>query len=539
MTKTRCAIYTRKSSEEGLEQDFNSLDSQREACEAYIASQRHEGWVLVKERYDDGGISGGHLERPGLQRLMDDVESGRVNRIVVYKIDRLTRSLMDFAKLVERLDGAGASFVSVTQAFNTATSMGRLTLNVLLSFAQFEREVTAERIRDKIAASKKKGLWMGGNVPLGYETENRTLRIVPEEAEVVQTLFDLYEQLGTVTAVTRRAAQLGLRSKRRAGRNGTQLGGSIMGRGQIHHLLSNPVYAGRIRHKDQVHEGQHDAIIDPERFEAIQVRLMDKSAKPRSKPAAAHPSPLASKLFDETGVRLTPSHASKGGKRYRYYISQRLVAGTVNDGRTGRRLPADRLERDLGRAVREHLITRVERGDIATTDAGSIPRLRRRADALGDEVLDCIDTVRLGHGTLNVDLNKVRVADVLSMAPDSIASEVLSLRRPFSQRRRGVETRLIVGAPEPARDDILIANIARAEPWRTALCNGDDLKAIADREGITVKYLGEMLPFAFLSPKLVRAILEGRQPSALTTNWLRRHGLPSSWAEQERILAQL
>lgn len=210
MTRTRCAIYTRKSSEEGLEQDFNSLDAQYEACASYIASQRHEGWVLVKDRYDDGGISGGHLDRPALQRLMDDVEAGRVDRIVVYKIDRLTRSLTDFSKLVESLDGAGASFVSVTQAFNTATSMGRLTLNVLLSFAQFEREVTAERIRDKIAASKRKGLWMGGNVPLGYASVDRTLRIVREEAETVRTLYDLYEQLGTVSAVTKEAASLGL-----------------------------------------------------------------------------------------------------------------------------------------------------------------------------------------------------------------------------------------------------------------------------------------------------------------------------------------
>ena len=257
MKKTRCAIYSRKSSEEGLDQDFNSLDAQREVCEACIASQRHEGWVLIKDRYDDGGISGGHLDRPALQILMDDVEAGRVNRVVVYKIDRLTRSLTDFAKLVDRLDGAGASFVSVTQAFNTATSMGRLTLNVLLSFAQFEREVTAERIRDKIAASKKKGLWMGGNVPLGYEAENRILRVVPEEAETVQKLFDLYEQLRTVTVVTREAAKLRLTSKVRTGRDGSPRGGSVMGRGQIHHVLSNPVYAGRIRHKHQSFVGQH------------------------------------------------------------------------------------------------------------------------------------------------------------------------------------------------------------------------------------------------------------------------------------------
>ena len=225
MRRTRCAIYTRKSSEEGLDQNFNSLDAQYEACAAYIASQRHEGWVLVKDRYDDGGISGGHLDRPALQQMMADIASGRIDRIVVYKIDRLTRSLTDFAKLVETLDGAGASFVSVTQSFNTATSMGRLTLNVLLSFAQFEREVTAERIRDKIAASKKKGLWMGGNVPLGYVAADRTLRVDPAEAETVRTLFDLYEQLGTVTEVTNAASSLGLRSKRRTGRGGAPRGG--------------------------------------------------------------------------------------------------------------------------------------------------------------------------------------------------------------------------------------------------------------------------------------------------------------------------
>ena len=312
-----------------------------------------------------------------------------------------------------------------------------------------------------------------------------------------------------------------------------------MGRGQIHHLLSNPVYAGRIRHKDQVHEGRHDPIIDPTRFDTIQAQLMDKSAKPRSKPAATHPSPLAGKLFDETGDRLTPSHASKAGKRYRYYISRRLVAGAGGDAGAGWRLPADRLERDLGRAVREHLITGVERGDIDVTDAGSIARLRSHAEALGDGVLNCLDTVRLGNGMLCVDLNAGKIADLLSIAPNCIASEVLSFCRPFSQRRRGVENRLIIGANQPAKDDILIANIARAERWRIALCNGDDLATIAARDGITVKYLGEMLPFGFFGPKLVRAILEGRQPSALTTNWLRRHDLPMSWAEQERILAQI
>lgn len=538
MTRTRCAIYTRKSSEEGLEQDFNSLDAQYEACAACITSQKHEGWVLVKERYDDGGISGGHLDRPALQRLMDDVAAGRVDRIVVYKIDRLTRSLTDFAKLVDRLDGAGASFVSVTQAFNTATSMGRLTLNVLLSFAQFEREVTAERIRDKIAASKKKGLWMGGNVPLGYEAENRTLRIVPDEAETVRGLFGLYERLGTITAVTREARKLGLRSKVRTSRNGSLSGGLVMGRGQIHHVLSNPVYAGRIRHKDLIHEGQHEAIIDPERWEAIQARLMKRSARPRSKPAAAHPSPLAGKLFDETGDRLTPSHASKGGKRYRYYVSRRLVTGSANDA-YGWRLPSDRLERDLACAVQNQLNMCIRRGQIGADDVRSIERLWAAVDALGSQGLNLIDEAKLEDGTIGIKLDAGKMADALQVAKGCISSEALTLQLPFSHRRRGVESRLIIGAPQDARDDILIANVARANEWREALCKGDDLVTIAARNGITTKYLGEMLPFAFLSPKLVRAILEGCQPPALTTNWLRRHGLPASWAEQDRILAHL
>ena len=538
MARTRCAIYTRKSSEEGLDQDFNSLDAQREACAAYIASQRHEGWVLVNTRYDDGGISGGHLDRPSLQRLMLDIESGQIDRIVVYKIDRLTRSLADFARLVERLDGAGASFVSVTQSFNTATSMGRLTLNVLLSFAQFEREVTAERIRDKIAASKAKGLWMGGNVPLGYEAEGRTLRLVPDEARTVRTLFDLYARLGTVTAVTKKAAKLGLRSKRRVRRDGTQFGGSVMGRGQIHHVLSNPVYAGRIRHKDQVHAGQHDAIVDPDWFDAVQARLMDRSAKPRGKPAAAHPSRLAGKIFDETGDRLTPTHASKGGKRYRYYVSRRLVTGTADDG-TGWRLSADRLERDLAQAVKEHLLVCIQRGDIAGDDTQSIRRVREVVDAVGDQALDFILEAKLEDGGVYIDLDPDKLTVALQVSRDSIGPSALSLQLPVRQRRRGVETRLIIGATQPARDDILIANIARAEQWRAALSSGDDLATIAARDGITVKYLGQMLPFAFLSPKLIRAILEGRQPPALTTNWIRRRGLPVSWADQDRILAQL
>jgi site-specific DNA recombinase len=262
----RCAIYTRKSSEEGLDQEFNSLDAQHEACAAYIASQRHEGWKMLSARYDDGGISGGTLERPALQRLLADIDAGRVDMVVVYKIDRLTRSLADFARLVDRLEAAKCSFVSVTQAFNTSSSMGRLTLNVLLSFAQFEREVTAERIRDKIAASKKKGLWMGGLAPLGYDPHpdrtRRELVVNEAEAQVVRQLFELYLEHGCLNATAAAANDAELRSKSRVFASGRVQGGAEMSRGQIHRILTNPVYRGQIRHKDKTWPGMHPAIVD-------------------------------------------------------------------------------------------------------------------------------------------------------------------------------------------------------------------------------------------------------------------------------------
>ena len=302
MKKIRCAIYTRKSAEEGLEQEFNSLDAQREACAAYVASQKAEGWVLLPTVYEDAGLSGGTLERPGLQRLLDDIDAGLVDQIVVYKVDRLTRSLSDFAKLVERLEAAGAVFVSVTQSFNTATSMGRLTLHMLLSFAQFEREVTAERIRDKVAASKRKGLWMGGRVPLGYEKDGRTLCINEAEAETVRTLYALYRKHETLRQVKAEADRLRLRTKQRFTADGTRTGGLPFRRGHLHCLLTNPLYAGRIRHQRRVYEGQHPSIIAPELWDAVQTQLQAGAAKPRrrtTKGRAAR-SPLALKASSST-----------------------------------------------------------------------------------------------------------------------------------------------------------------------------------------------------------------------------------------------
>ena len=358
MKKIRCAIYTRKSAEEGLEQEFNSLDAQREACAAYVASQKAESWVLLPTVYEDAGLSGGTLERPGLQRLLADIDAGLVDQIVVYKVDRLTRSLSDFAKLVERLEAAGAVFVSVTQSFNTATSMGRMTLHMLLSFAQFEREVTAERIRDKIAASKRKGLWMGGRVPLGYEKDERTLRINEAEAETVQTLYALYRKHETLRQVKAEADRLRLRTKQRFTADGTRTGGLPFRRGHLHCLLTNPLYAGRIRHQRRVYEGQHPSIIAPELWDAVQTQLQAGAAKPRRRTpkGRAARSPLAGKLFDETGDRLTPSHTKKkNGQRLRYYVSRRLIQHSGQKDLSGWRLPAPMLEQTVVHLIRQHV----------------------------------------------------------------------------------------------------------------------------------------------------------------------------------------
>src|SRR5215213_5962393 len=316
----RCAIYARVSTEHGLEQEFNSLDSQREASEAYIKSQAHEGWRCLPARYDDGGFSGGSMERPALQRLLGEILSRRIDVIVVYKVDRLTRSLTDFAKLVELFDEHGVSFVSVTQAFNTTTSMGRLTLNVLLSFAQFEREVTGERIRDKIAASKKKGMWMGGYVPLGYGKEDRSLVIVESEAEVIRTLFRLYLQLGTVAALKAEADRLGLISKLYESFPEHMRGGRPFSRGHLYKILSNPLYVGEIDHKGTRYPGLHEGIVERETWDAVQARLKSNGHERQVRSRAQHANLLTGLLVDERGTKLTSTHAVKDGKRYRYYV---------------------------------------------------------------------------------------------------------------------------------------------------------------------------------------------------------------------------
>jgi len=590
MKKIRCAIYTRKSSEEGLNQEFNSLHAQREACASYIASQKHEGWIPLPQHYDDGGISGGTLERAGLKRLLQDADEGLVDQIVVYKIDRLTRSLADFAKLVDRLDAAEASFVSVTQSFNTATSMGRLTLSVLLSFAQFEREVTAERIRDKIAASKKKGLWMGGTIPLGYEPDGRSLKIVPEEAETVRALYDLYLQHGSIKAVLEYADRLGLRSKvrvkkptkiraghdQRSGTNGdvgTDLdqpdaianpdaitvdrhhrngGGVPFERAGLHYLLSNPVYAGRIRHRALIHEGQHPAIIDPETWGKVQLHLKDGAARPRGKvDGSSNSTLLAGKLVDETGDRLPPSHANKKGRRYRYYVSNRMISGAGKDGSQetgGWRLPAKALEDQIASAVLAHLCNRLPVDLLASPSTDAIARIGNVLDFLKAQalmkglkgILTCMERATIKPGGVSIILDPERIADCMEISKGDLNPKVLSFITPFQFRKRGVETRLVIGTASPKIvDATLIRSIAKAHQYYNAIRQGQSFEDIAASENLSKRRILQVIDLAFLAPDLVRKIAQGNQPVGLTAKWLGLNPMPSDWQAQRRIAATL
>jgi DNA invertase Pin-like site-specific DNA recombinase len=331
--KLRCAVYTRKSTEEGLEMEFNSLDAQREACEAYIASQKPEGWVLYPESYDDGGFSGGTLDRPALKRLLADIEDGRIDVVVVYKIDRLSRSLMDFAKLVEVFDRGGVTFVSVTQSFNTTTSMGRLTLNILLSFAQFEREVIGERIRDKIAASRKRGMWMGGFVPLGYEVRDRKLVINEAEAATVRMIFERFVKVGSATALARTLAAEGVRTRR----------GRLVDKGFLYKLINNRVYIGDAVHKGTAYPGEHEAIITRALWDKVHGILRESPRVRAGRTRAATPALLKGLIFGPTGCAMTPTHTRRGDKLYRYYVSQSVLKRGADACPVGR-VPAAEIE---------------------------------------------------------------------------------------------------------------------------------------------------------------------------------------------------
>lgn len=539
MTKVRrCAVYTRKSSEEGLAQDFNSLDAQREACQAYIASQKHEGWKPIRTHYDDGGWSAGTMNRPALTQLLADIGTGKVDTVVVYKVDRLTRSLADFAKIVEIFDANGVAFVSVTQQFNTTTSMGRLTLNMLLSFAQFEREVTGERIRDKIAASKQKGMWMGGRVPLGYEADSRTLKIDNQEAKTVRKIFDLYLEFGNVRLVKNHADDLGLVTKIRKNSNGEVLGGRPLSRGYIYKLLANPLYIGQIAHKGTSHPGQHPPIISMETWSAVQEKLKEHTQGGRRSNRKTEPSVLAGKVFDETGQPLTPTHAVKSGRRYRYYVSRQLVSGALDSDATkfkGWRIPAGELERIVADAV-SGLLADPSALAVALRDADvpsqHIPEVIEAGARFEPEALSLVRTINLG-----ADAMKLSIGMASSHNDDEIRIE---FTKPLSIKRRGVEMRLVLtGARNAERagnsDPALIKALARAHRWLDDLNAGraESLTAIAEREGLTQRYIAQILPLAFLAPEIIETIVAGDHPAELTLQRLIKHSdLPLDWSEQ-------
>ncbi len=548
----RCAVYTRKSSEEGLEQDFNSLHAQREACEAYIRSQRHEGWRLVETAYDDGGISGATMERQGLQRLLEDIRADQIDTVVVYKVDRLTRSLADFAKMVELFDAHGVSFVAVTQQFNTTTSMGRLTLNVLLSFAQFEREVTGERIRDKIAASKKKGMWMGGFVPLGYDLKDRKLLINRGEAETVRRIFRRYVDLGSVRRLKAELDRDGILSKVRTGKIAERCGGRPFSRGALYQLLSNPLYIGQVRHKGVCNPGQHEAIIDSDLWARVQAQLKEGGSAPRPRRAKVEASPLAGKLFDESGVRLTPSHAAKNGRRYRYYVSGSLVRGARQEPATRWRLPTPEIERAVADACAEILSDRSALASHlreAGVETNRIAAMLHAAADLSKRVLPEHDRATLIPGLVRraeLTAAGLRITvDFAAIVGETGVCGIPALTRlvPLQLKRRGVETRLVLtdGSNTAAKPDLpLLSSVARARAWAEEFTSGSprSLTQIATSDGVTDKYVGNLLSLAFLAPAVVEAISAGRQPVELTAKMLiaRARALPLEWAAQVRQL---
>jgi DNA invertase Pin-like site-specific DNA recombinase len=545
----RCAIYTRKSSEEGLEQDFNSLHAQREACEAFIKSQASEGWKPIKAGYDDGGLSGGNMERPALQRLLADIAEGLIDVVVVYKVDRLTRSLADFAKMVELFDAHGVSFVAVTQQFNTTTSMGRLTLNVLLSFAQFEREVTGERIRDKIAASKRKGMWMGGVPPLGYDVRERRLVINPDEAATVRYIYERYLELGCVRRLSKELDQRGIVSKVRVSQEGVKSGGCRFSRGALYELLANPIYIGDIRHKQERHPGQHEAIVPRELWERVQQRLAQNAARGRESSNRSLASPLAGKLFDANGQPLYVQGAIKGRRRYRYYVSKCLVSESQGDNRKGWRLAAPEIERAVAIAARGILNdhpsllealekSRIDSPDVTSTLA-STADLHRRLENQTDAVTcmaELIDRIQLCDDGISVTIK----LQIHCSRRGVRTSSVLTLSRfvPLRMKRRGVETRIIIAAGNdlPRKvDRALLKALARSRMWFEELASGrvPSLADIARRENIAVRYVERLSRLAFVAPTIAEAVCQRQQPAELNVETLlKRVDLPLEWPAQ-------
>jgi site-specific DNA recombinase len=565
--RLRCAIYTRKSSEEGLEQAFNSLDAQREACVAFILSQKHEGWTVLPTLYDDGGFSGGTMDRPALKLLLSDIAEGRVEVVVVYKIDRLTRSLFDFAKIVEAFETKGVSFVSITQQFNTSTSMGRLTLNVLLSFAQFERELAGERIRDKIAASKKKGMWMGGLPPLGYDVKDRKLVVNEKEAHAVQHIFRRYLSLKSVHALKAELEEAGIRSKRRILTDGTACGGQRLSRGALYLMLQNRIYRGEITHKGDAYPGEHSAIVDQGLWDQVQATLAENRVDRKTGAYAKQPSLLAGLAFDETGERLTPSHAVKKGTRYRYYVSRSLIVGAAKDHSQGRRIPAGNLESLVINKLRTFLS---DQGAILDAVREEYPdgTHQKRLISRGCQIAEQIPTMAPDHARAllmallaRVDLKpdqveiKLRRRSLFELlhaqstepidhkgTSDAETDDSLTLTVRARLQRVGREMRMLVENADDRTlaDPGLLRIIARAHDVHERLMQSADLSlhALASQERVTPGYVSRLLRLPLLAPDIVTAIVDGKNPPQLTAKKLMRLALeiPIDWNEQRELL---
>ena len=552
MSRVRCAIYTRKSSEEGLEQDFNSLDAQFEACAAYIKSQASEGWLLNKERYDDGGISGGTFARPGLNRLLEDIGAGRIDIVVVYKVDRLTRSLLDFAKLVEALDKAGTSFVSITQSFNTTTSMGRLTLNMLLSFAQFEREVTADRIRDKIAQSKARGMWMGGSPPIGYQPNGRSLAIVEPHAAVVRDIFDRYLRLGNMRLLHRELLSHGIVKPNRTTASGRAYGGAPFNRSELYDILGNRIYVGDIVHRDKVWPGLHQPIIDRETFDRAR-QLRSRHVKGDRTPRdAEQQSLLASRIVDERGEPLVATHATKksaaGKRRYRYYVTRGLLQGNGQ----GMRIPALELEHVVVARLTDVLTNPLSHLEHhAATDAAGVERAIQRGQALTAElrgsrverrralVRQLVRKVIVGDDKLTIEVDWAALCDVLGVPVQVTDNDVVLVETAARLSRSGRAIRMIQTDGRLIRSTVdltLVRLIVKARSWwqRLQQERGLTASALAASENVTQSYVTRVLRLAFLSPEVVKSIMTGRQPARLDSGSLcSRDSISLDWDQQK------
>ena len=582
-----CAIYTRKSSEEGLEQNFNSLDAQREACEAYILSQKAEGWRALPTTYDDGGYTGGNMERPGLKQMMADILSQKIRIVVVYKVDRLTRSLADFAKMVELFDEYGVSFVSITQQFNTTTSMGRLTLNVLLSFAQFEREVTGERIRDKIAASKAKGMWMGGMPPVGYDAKDKTLIIHEPSAALVRDIYQTYLVLGNVRLLKAELNRRGLKTPVRLSKRDNQTGNRPFSRGHLYRILSSPIYIGQVVHRQITYPGQHLPIIDQLLWDEVQAKLLYNQTGQKNRTDAIEPSLLSGLVFGEDGEPLISIHSKKRSnknaseseskhnsnhyKRYRYYVSQKLVQGLRTQSPQSLRVPAAQLEQSVIQRIATFLQNGIEILRIfdqhGLKDAEAMHAVLEYASKIAEILNDVtqpdyattvipllnslIDRVTISVNQINIKLTLESMIKQVA-ANHHISQESWNniewtnlthiLILPIQIKRSGLAIRLII---EPAEhrikrsaDPKLLKLLSKANIWFDQLTQkNSSMQQISKDENVSRSYVSRIIRLAFLSPNVAKAIISGKAPETLTADKLIHHiPLPIDWQEQHKLL---